>query len=256
MNKLYQGAGAILLLVCASVAWAGDVREQGYDVGTDVDAQGNITATQIDKDVPQSIAALLKSSLQQWKFQPAKRGDKAVASHTSVRMVLRAAPDASGRYHVRISYAGNGPRYLTRLPTPKYPPRAVAAHQSEFVVLNAVVQANGRLGDMVVTSQFKDWPMHSWFESSVLAAARHWHFEPETVDGTPVATHVRIPVTFTSPEPNFTQQQLGILRKDAAKQDADDAKLAGTDISLPSEQTVALDSPLKPSHVADVISTM
>lgn len=254
MKKTLECCLAVTLLVCASTAWAGDVREQRYEVGTDVDAQGQITATQIDKQVPASIAALLTSSMRQWHFVPAQREGKPVPAHTFVSIKLRAAADAAGHYRMRISYEGNGPRVFTSLPAPKYPRQGVAFRQSEFVALNAIAEPDGHLSHMVVTSQFKDWPMHSWFENSVLTAARHWRLEPEMVDGTAVATHVRVPVTFTLDNSNFTPEQKRILRSAVSKQDAEDAQLAGTDISLPSEQTVALDSPLKPSHVADITS--
>lgn len=254
MKKVYGLCIAALLLVGASTTWAGEVREQAYAVGTDVDAQGQVTATQIDKQVPASIAALLASSVRQWQFAPAKRDGKPVPAHTFVQIKLRAAPNASGHYGLRISYAGNGPRMLTRTPPPKYPPRAVRAHESELILLNAIAQPDGHLSDMVVTSRFKGWPLHSWFESSVLAAAKHWRLEPETVDGTPVATRVQIPVNFTLAQPDFTAEQIRTLREDAARQNADDAQLAGAEVPLPSEDAVALDSPLKPSNVAALTS--
>jgi TonB family protein len=256
MKKDYGRWIAGLLLMCASTAWAGEVRWQTYAVGTDFDAQGQVTSTQIDKQVPASIAALLASSVRQWQFAPTTRDGKPVPAHTFVQIRLRAAPNASGHYGVRISYAGNGPRMLTRTPPPKYPPRAVRAHQSELILLNAIAQPDGHLSDMVVTSRFKGWPLHSWFENSLLAAAKHWRFEPEMVDGTPVPTRVRIPVNFTLAHLDFTPEQIRTLHEAAAKQNTDDAQLAGTDVPLPSEETVALDSPLKPSNVATLTSAL
>lgn len=89
------------------------------------------------------------------------------------------------------------------------------------------------------------------FKTAVLAAARKWHATPEQVDGQPVATRLRIPVNFTLDEPKFTARQINLLRE-AARENA--AEADPSSIPLPSEQAVALDSPLQPSAVATIIS--
>ena len=76
---------------------------------------------------------------------------------------------------------------------------------------------------------------------------------PEQVDGQPVATHLRIPVSFTISDQTFTREQVKILREAARKETATaNAEAAQSTIPLPSEQEVALDSPLQPSAVATI----
>ena len=106
-NFCWCSIGALILL-CASALCASEVREQTYVIGADVNAQGQITATQIDKHVPASVSAILARSVRQWQFEPAKSGSKAVPAHTFVYTTLSASPDASAEYRLRISYEGNG----------------------------------------------------------------------------------------------------------------------------------------------------
>ena len=243
---------AMLLLACSLTAQTAEKREQIYGVGADVDAQGHITAVQVDPDVPASIAAVLASSMKQWQFIPAKINDRPVPAHTFIRTKLQALSNASGQYDLRISFMGNGPRLDNRTP-PRYPADALSRRQAAFLILDATVQPNGHLTDMKVRNKFADWPVLPSFKVAVLTAAKQWHAIPEQVDGQPVATQLRIPFTFTINGQTYTTQQIRILRE-AAHMDAATASAATAQpaVPLPSEQEVALDSPLHPSAVATI----
>lgn len=243
---------AILLLACSLTAQAAEKREQIYEIGADVDARGHISAAQVDPDVPASIAAVLATSIKQWQFTPATINGQPVPAHTFVRTRLQALPNTSGQYDLRISYMGNGPRLDNRVP-PLYPADAIRRRQAAFVILDATVQPNGHLTDMKVSNRFADWPVLPSFKVAVLTAAKQWHAIPEQVDGQPVATQLRIPFTFTISGQTYTAQQIRILREDAHMDAATaDAETAQPAIPLPSEQEVALDSPLHPSAVATI----
>ena len=243
---------AMLLLTCALAAHAAEKREQTYRVGADVDAKGHITATQVDPDVPASIAAVLTSAAKQWQFVPATLNGRPVPAHTFITAKLQALPNASGQYDLRISFMGNGPRLDNRAP-PRYPEDAIRRRQAAFLILDATVQPNGHLTDMKVSNKFADWPVLPSFKVAVLTAAKQWHAIPEQVDGQPVATQLRIPFIFTIEGQTYTAQQIRILRE-AARMDAAaaDAKTSQPAIPLPSEQEVALDSPLRPRAVATI----
>ena len=121
--------------------------------------------------------------------------------------------------------------------------------------ITATVQPDGRLADMTVNSQFAEWPVSASFKDAALKIARTWHFIPEQVDGQPVATQVRIPMNFTLRDQILTPEQVKILREAARKEaTVANAEAAQPGIPLPSEQEVALDSPLQPSAVATIIS--
>ena len=247
-------SAAMLLLACSLTAQAAEKREQTFRIGADVDAQGHITATQVDPDVPASIVPVLASAVKQWQFTPAKLNGQPVPAHTFIRAKLQALPNTSGQYSLHISFMGNGPRLDNGTP-PQYPADAIRRRKTAFIILDATVQPDGHLTDMTTSSKFADWPVLPSFKDAVLTAAKHWHAIPEQVDGQPVATHLRIPVNFNLNPPQFTAQEIQILR-DAARKEAatPDAEAAQPRIPLPSQQEVALDSPLQPQFVATIIN--
>lgn len=243
---------AMLLLACSLAARAAEKREQTYKVGADVDAQGHITATQVDPDVPASIAAVLASAVKQWQFVPAKLNGRPVPAHTFITAKLQASPNAQGQYDLRISFIGNGPRLDNRIP-PQYPADAIRRRRAAFLILNATVQPSGHLTDLKVSNKFEDWPVMPSFKIAVLTAAKQWHAIPEQVDAQPVATQLRMSFIFTINGQTYTAQQIRILRE-AARMDAATAgaETAQPAIPLPPEQEVALDSPVQPSAVATI----
>jgi len=242
-----------LLLACSLSAQAAQKREQSYRIGADVDATGHVTATQLDPDVPASIAPVLVSAVKQWQFVPASRNGQAVSAHTFIYTKFQALPDAKGRYSLRISFEGNGPKMEYRNIRPQYPRNGVRLEESAFVKLTATVQPDGTLADMDVGSQFDNWPVPSYFKDAVLACAKKWHGVPEQVGGQPVATRVSITVNFTSPNFRLTSAQVRILREALRKEAADDGA-SPSDVPMPSEQEVALNSPLQPRIVATIVN--
>ena len=157
---------AMLLLACSLTAQAAEKREQTYKVGADVDANGRITATQVDSTVPASIAAVLASAVKQWQFRPATLNGRPVPAHTFISAKLQALPNTSGQYNLRISFMGNGPK-INMAAQPQYPRDAIRAHESAFTILDATVQPDGSLTDMKVGSKFAEWPLRASFKSAV-----------------------------------------------------------------------------------------
>lgn len=249
MNR-FNLLAAGLLLVCWLPAHAAAVHEQTYVVGADVDANGRVTATQIDDKVPAKLASALASAAQQWQFVPATHDGHPASAHTFIRARVRAVPITGGQYQLSINYIGNGPKLDKAVP-PRYPRDAARAREQGFAMLDATVQPDGSLTDMTVRSRFKDWPLPRLLGRSVLAAAEHWHAIPEQVGGQPVATHMHIPVTFTIRGQGFTREQVKILREAARAEPATASAVVDQPaILLPSDQPVALDSPLQPRTVA------
>lgn len=248
MKRIMLGA-AMLLLACSLAARTTGTPERYYLVGADVDANGHINATQVDPEVPASIAAVLAAAVKQWQFVPARLNGQPVPAHTFINTRLQALPNANGQYTVRVSFVSNGPRLYNKI-FPQYPDHEAQSGQEAFALLDVTVQADGSLADMTVSSRFARWPLRGPFRSAVLLAARHWHATPERVDGQSVATHMRIPFNFTVVPARLTTRQAQILRE-AAQKDARAAD-AETSIPLPSDQAVALDSPLQPRAVATI----
>ena len=112
---------AMLPLAGSLTARAAEKREQTYQVGVDVDAKGHTTATQVDPNVPASIAAALASAVKQWRFTPAALNGQPVPAHTFIYTKLQVLPNANGQYNLRISFMGNGPKIDTQTVHPRYP---------------------------------------------------------------------------------------------------------------------------------------
>ena len=254
MKNVMLCAG-MLLLAGSLTARADEPREQTYRIGADVDVTGHVTATQVEQDVPASVAAMLTSAVKQWQFASATRNGQPVPAHTFIYAKLKALPNAGGQYELHISFVGNGPKFDRIGKPPLYPREAKHRRHAAFVVLNATVQPDGRLADMTVSDRFAEWPVPASFKNAALASARSWHFIPEQADGQPIATQVRIPINFTLSDQILTPEQVKILREAVHKETAAaDTEAAQPGIQLPSEQLVALDSPLQPSAIATIIS--
>lgn len=238
-------------MICAgllALAWvlpvrAAEVRGKSYQVGADVDAQGKVTATQFDADVPAGIANVLTAAIKQWSFVPAKRDGQAVPAHTFIRLALKALPDAQGQYSLRISFGSNGPR-LDMAVAPRYPASAIRSGESASLQLEGTVQADGHLSDLSVSGEYSNPRTKREFNQNVLEAAKEWRYTPETVDGQPVATRMRIPFHF-----NIDRQSSS---KTTVAAWADDDAQPG--VPLARDQEVALDSPLQPQSVATIVS--
>lgn len=75
---------------------------------------------------------------------------------------------------------------------PRYPAVAVAQGVSGQVMLRVAVRADGSVSDVVVEASQPE----GVFDEASVAAARQWRFRPALRDGRPVASQVRVPVTF------------------------------------------------------------
>lgn len=82
------------------------------------------------------------------------------------------------------------PRVLA-MPVPPYPSELKATGVGGEVVVDFDVGADGRVHNAVIVST-----PHKRLGDAVLQATADWRFAPATIDGQPVATHLRVPVGF------------------------------------------------------------
>ncbi|HEX9638353.1 MAG TPA: energy transducer TonB [Acidobacteriota bacterium] len=76
---------------------------------------------------------------------------------------------------------------------PHYPPQAKANRIQAIVILEAVVQANGRVGDIRVVRTGGGYG----FDEEAIAALKQWEFRPAVHQGRPVPVYMTLTVEFT-----------------------------------------------------------
>lgn len=184
----------ILLLACAWPVRAADDQKQTYVIGADVSALGEVTGTQPEQGTTKSVAAVLDLALRHWRFVPAQKDGKAVPAHTFITATLEAVPDADGKYTLTVGYVSQGPRW-EHSNFPAYSPEALQIHAQGSVEVAAELQANGKL---VITNSLTSATGRSGrlLTDGVDGALQHDRFIPETLDGKPVAAHLRDRVVF------------------------------------------------------------
>ena len=79
----------------------------------------------------------------------------------------------------------------TKAVKPAYPAEALAQGLRGIVILDLLIDAQGRVAS---TSVVRSVP---GLDEAAIAAARQWEYEPTRVDGKPVSVRLTVPITFT-----------------------------------------------------------
>lgn len=168
----------------------------------DIDSQGKVEHVDLlpvedkgGKELVAQLAPLAKSTMSQWEFIPATENGQPTAAHTFLHGVFefRAQGD---KYEARFVFTGNGPR-LDEKAAPQYPSSMVTARIQAKLVMLMLVQPDGSLSDIQLESaQTTGRKSAHDFVRAAKAAAKSWRAEPEMIDGHPVKTWIRIPISF------------------------------------------------------------
>ncbi len=160
-------------------------------VEADVDVAGVVTGTRIVRGLSPELDAAAAAALGTWRFEPARRGDVAIASsyRVGIRFALR---DAETEPPAPLEVGGEvePPRRLTA-PLPAYPDAAWAQGVTGDVLVRAVIDENGDVAEVEVV---KGLP-YGMTEAAV-EAIRRWKFVPATRRGQPVAVYRNLSVRF------------------------------------------------------------
>ncbi|HFK2921926.1 TPA: TonB family protein [Stenotrophomonas maltophilia] len=124
----------------------------------------------------------------------ASQGGAAAGSRIGVEPFEHAAEDAAR--------AGlDSPVQVDRMPPPSYPKSAFEQRQVGVVNLRIEVDAQGHPTDVRVLSATNP----GVFDAVSIAAARSWTYRPARKNGKPVASAVRIPITYAMDETEETK---------------------------------------------------
>ena len=99
---------------------------------------------------------------------------------------------SSGPEAFSLRQVDRKPRVVSRI-QPRYPRRARQRDITGKVVLKFLVDRDGEVNKVSVVSAEPE----GVFEDNAVSAVKKWRFEPGRVDGEPVPTWVRLPVSFT-----------------------------------------------------------
>lgn len=91
----------------------------------------------------------------------------------------------------RVGGSIGQPRQIKRV-EPIYPPEAVLARTSGMVILEAVIDKNGKVKDLTVLRH-----VTPAFDRAAMAAVQQWEYEPVLLNGVPVEVIFTVTVNFS-----------------------------------------------------------
>lgn len=198
MNTMKRMLLAALLL--PSLALAADkpreITTPPIKVQVQVDATGRLADITPVPKVAGPFADVIRRSVSNWKFHPARVNGKPVVTTTWLTVGLKVQPQDDGSAVVQVVYYGNGPD--VEFTNPGYPPDMVREGREAKIVLEAAVGLDGHLSELkIVDAVTSDGGPARDFVRNVLDSARKATARPIIVDGQPVVSHIRMPVSFS-----------------------------------------------------------
>ncbi len=241
---------ATLLMVLPSALLGKEATSDGWEdvypfivVATHVDATGQVAQAELlgTGALPQ-LEALAIQTVKPLRFVPATINGVATSSLTYVMLRAQKHEDA-GKFSLRLHYVSHGPGPAFDA-YPHYPKGMIQARTQAQVTIAATVTAAGTYTDIhVVEAETTGGRAGKSFYDATMRAFSQTHVMPEQVDGRPVATHVRIPVSFSLNEigGSGAYEELRRASDSPRSISPDDRNVPTTFADVP----IALDSPLK-----------
>lgn len=188
------------------------------EIRLDIDEQGRVTAIEPTSPMPGAVEQAIRRHARAWRFEVPTRDGRPVGGTTYARMGICAMAGDNGDLMVSIGNPVNGPGSGPRTKRSVFlPPASGELLQLGRLEMVAVydVGADGRAKLVSIAST----PRKARGVSGVEMAFGRWlasqRFRPELLDGQPVATRMRMPVTFTW-APASRDEGLAIMREAVA----------------------------------------
>ena len=213
-----------------------------------VDATGHLTDITPMQKLADPFAGIVQRTLAKWTFYPARINGKPVVTMTWLNIKLKAQLNGNGGAQVQVDYLGNGPYW--GLTCPPYPWQMARELRAARIVVEATVGTDGHLADpKVVAALTSDGGPAKFFVRAVLNSVRKAKAKPIVVDGQPVVSHVRFPVTFALDVDGRTDGDAAHFRpaSDSSRYvTASQVPPPASRLALVGNEMVALDSPIQP----------
>lgn len=169
-----------------------------------ITAEGLVRDAAITNDAADSLRAATLAAIERWKFAPAEKDGRKVATLTHARIDFRGAERPRLQTEVSLPRAPKtrdaaqpqapreSPPILQQPPaSPVYPPELRAAGIEGEVVVEYIVDEQG----VVVAAEALE-STDAAFEAPALDAVRAWRFTPGKKEGRGVRTRVKQTITF------------------------------------------------------------
>lgn len=164
-------------------------------VQVQVDAAGRLVDITPMRKVAEPFADVIRRTVSGWRFYPARVNGKPVVTTTWLTLELKVQPQDNGNAAVQVVYFGNGPDVA--FTNPAYPRDMMRAQREARIVVEATVGVDGHLSaPKIVDALTSDGGPAREFVNNVLDSARKATARPIIVDGQPVISHIRMPVSF------------------------------------------------------------
>jgi len=178
---------------------AGVKEQPGGVVAMDVkvDTAGAVSHVKVLSGDP-VLARAAEQAVGKWKYHPVTVGQHAIAVNGNVLLTFDPAKNPpvreGGEWPFRaVTCSGTQEQLLHRV-EPEYPKVAKAAHVQGDVVLDILIDKEGKVSDLKVVSG------HPLLIQSAMDAVRQWRYRPYIIGGEPVAVDGRVTVKFQIPE--------------------------------------------------------
>jgi len=166
-----------------------------------VDKDGTVSQVKALSGNP-VLARAAEQAVGQWKYRPVTVGGHAIAVGGNVLLTFDQAKSPAvregGEWPFReVACKGDplGPLYRV---APEYPKIAQLAHVQGDVVLDLVIDKEGKVADLKVVSG------HPLLVQAAMDAVKQWRYRPYLVGGEAVAVDGRVTVKFQAPEKPVT----------------------------------------------------
>jgi hypothetical protein len=164
----------------------------------DVSATGALSGYEVEK--PKELAAEIRDGvlrkLNAKGVVPVQREGRPVALRSWLEVGVTLTPSSGDRYALAVDRVTLGPRPIKRGPLdglPMPPLRRAFKCWHGSVIANFTVTPKGRVEGL---SFIQDGDVGASYSRGLIQASKRWNFQPETIDGVPVASPMRLVFVF------------------------------------------------------------
>ena len=169
-------------------------------VRVEVDAAGKPIKVEAPAEFPEAVRQFIEKRVAGWQYSPAMQDGVPVAAVTYVGVGACAIPVEAG-YRMGLDFKGNGPALAGSgawfVPPPPYPREPMMAGvEGAFKVSYSIMQDGSTRVDEIKSNNGTGRSYARDFQKVLTAWVGSFRYQPEQVNGIPVATEMSLSVSF------------------------------------------------------------